>query len=189
MVKADGKPGVRLWVDSVGGLLGLVEIGVVEVHPWAATIEDIERPDHLILDLDPGPGIKWPFVRDTTFAIRELLEREGYDCWPKLTGGSGLHVMAPIKPDLTHKEVHAYALDLANQVAARDPARYTTEAGPLRRIGKLFIDHLRNGRGFTAVAAYSPRRARACRWQCRRRGTIWRRASGPIHSEWGGKHE
>jgi bifunctional non-homologous end joining protein LigD len=156
IVKADGKPGVRLWLDSVQGLLDLVDIGVVEVHPWPATVDDIERPDHLIFDLDPGPGIEWPFVRETALVIRELLEREGYECWPKLTGGSGLHIMAPIEPELSHKDVHAYAFDLARQVAARAPDRYTIEAGPARRIGKLFIDHLRNGRGFTAVGAYSP---------------------------------
>jgi bifunctional non-homologous end joining protein LigD len=68
-----------------------------------------------------------------------------------------VHVMAPIDPDFTHKEIHAYSIDLAKEIAARAPDKYTIEAGPKRRIGKLFIDHLRNGRGFTAVGAYSPR--------------------------------
>jgi bifunctional non-homologous end joining protein LigD len=157
MVKADGTKGTRLWVDSVQGLLALVDIGVVEVHPWAARVDDIERPDQLIFDLDPGQGIEWPFVVETTLALRDMLAREGLESWPKLTGGFGMHVMAPIERDLTHKEVHRYALDLAGRIAARKPRKYTTTAGASHRVGKLFIDHLRNGRGFTAIGTFSPR--------------------------------
>jgi bifunctional non-homologous end joining protein LigD len=157
MVKADGTKGIRLWVDNVQGLLALVDIGVVEVHPWAATVDDIERPDQLIFDLDPGHGIEWPFVVETALVLRDVLAEEGLESWPKLTGGSGLHIMAPIERDLTHKEVHRYALELAGRVAARKPQKYTTIAGASQRIGKLFIDHLRNGRGFTAIGTYSPR--------------------------------
>jgi bifunctional non-homologous end joining protein LigD len=157
MRKADGSKGIRLWVDSVQGLLDLVEIGVVEVHPWAATVRDIERPDVLILDLDPGDGIEWEFVVETALELRVLLKAEGFDCWPKLTGGTGLHLMAPIEPELAHKQVHAYAIDIAQRIAKRNPEKYTTIAGATNRIGKLFIDHLRNGRGFTAIGAYSPR--------------------------------
>jgi bifunctional non-homologous end joining protein LigD len=75
---------------------------VVEVHPWAATIEDIERPDLMILDLDPGPGVEWPFVLETALKLRDILADEGFDCWPKLTGGSGVHLMAEVG-------AHAYA--------------------------------------------------------------------------------
>jgi bifunctional non-homologous end joining protein LigD len=157
MRKADGSKGIRLWVDSMQGLLDLVDIGVVEVHPWAATVHEIERPDVLIFDLDPGEGIEWSFVIETALALRDLLRMEGFDCWPKITGGTGLHVMAPIEPELTHKQVHAYAIHVAECVAMRKPEKYTTTAGASHRIGKLFIDHLRNGRGFTAIGAYSPR--------------------------------
>jgi bifunctional non-homologous end joining protein LigD len=157
IVKADGTKGTRLWVDSVQGLMALVDIGVVEVHPWAARVDDIERPDQLIFDLDPGHGIEWPFVVETALALRDMLVKEGLQSWPKLTGGFGMHVMAPIERGPTHKEVHRYALDLAGRLAARKPRKYTTIAGASRRIGKLFIDHLRNGRGFTAIGTFSPR--------------------------------
>jgi bifunctional non-homologous end joining protein LigD len=160
MRKADGKKGVRLWIDDAAGLQGLVELGVVEVHPWAATIDDIERPDHLIFDLDPGPGIGSEYVVETALVLRDLLVREGFDCWLKLTGGSGVHLMAPTEPTLTHSEMHRYAKSLAEKIARRKPGKYATLAGASQRVGKLFIDYLRNGRGATAIGAYSPRARR-----------------------------
>ena len=129
----------------------------MEWHPWPATVDDIERPDTVIFDLDPGDGIEWEFVVETALALRDLLAVEGFDCWPKLTGGSGLHLMTPIERGLTHKQVHAYAKQIAAQIARRRPDKYTTIPGASHRIGRLFIDYLRNGRGFTAIGAYSPR--------------------------------
>jgi bifunctional non-homologous end joining protein LigD len=155
--KRDGGEGIRLWIDDLAGLLGLVEIGAIELHPWAATIDDIERPDFMVFDLDPGEGIGWSFVVDTALRLRDMLKDEGFESWPKLTGGKGVHVMVPLEADLTHDQVHAYAKMLATRLAARDPSRYTTVAGAANRRGKLFIDYLRNGRGCTAIGTYSPR--------------------------------
>lgn len=104
MRKADGTEGVRVWIDDLAGLLGLVDIGVVELHPWAATVNDIERPDTLIFDLDAGSGIEWPFKAETALALRDLLVTEGFEPWPKSTGGTGLHLMMPIERGMTHKE-------------------------------------------------------------------------------------
>jgi bifunctional non-homologous end joining protein LigD len=155
--KREGGEGVRLWVDDLAGLLGLVEIGVVEVHPWAATIDDYEHADMLIFDLDPGPGLAWDVVIETALAMRGLLQSEGFDSWPKVTGGKGLHVMAPLERKLTHDKAHAYAKRLALRLAATAPDLLITTADPRKRDGRLFIDYLRNGRGTTAVGAYSPR--------------------------------
>ncbi|TMJ04324.1 MAG: DNA ligase D [Alphaproteobacteria bacterium] len=155
--KADGTRGIRLWIDSVAGLLGLVDIGVVEVHPWAATIDDIERPDMMIFDLDPGEGVEWPFVLETAFRLRALLAAEGFDCWPKLTGGSGVHLVTPIKRSLTHEDLHRCTKALAERLARNHPGRYTTTPGARHRVGKLFIDFFRNRRGQTAAGCYSPR--------------------------------
>jgi bifunctional non-homologous end joining protein LigD len=155
--KADGSPGIRVWVDDIAGLEGLVKMDVIEVHPWGAIVDDIERPDLMAFDLDAGEGIGWEFVRDTAFRLRDLLADEGFDCWPKLTGGSGVHLVAPIERGITHARLYAYALRLAERLAASDPQRYTTQAGAARRIGKLFIDVLRNRRGATAIGPYSPR--------------------------------
>jgi bifunctional non-homologous end joining protein LigD len=153
--KREGGEGVRVWVDSLDGLLGLVELDVVEVHVWAATVDDIEHPDQF--DLDPGAGIAWGFVVETAFKLRGLLRKEGLDSWPKVTGGKGLHVVVPIERGITHDEARLYCKDLAGRLAATDPKRYTTSSAPEQRRGKIYIDYLRNGRGNTAVAAYSPR--------------------------------
>jgi bifunctional non-homologous end joining protein LigD len=155
--KREGGEGVRVWVDSLAGFLGLVEMDVVEVHPWAATVEDFERADMLVFDLDPGDGVAWDFVIETAFRMRELLERERFKPWPKLSGGKGLHLMAPLPGKLTHDAAHNYARRLAQRLASTDPDRYVTSASLARRPGRLFIDYLRNGRGTTAVGAYSPR--------------------------------
>jgi bifunctional non-homologous end joining protein LigD len=152
--KREGGEGTRLWVDDVAGLLGLVSIGVVEVHPWNATIEDVEHPDQLVFDLDPG--IEWQFVVDTALLLRDALDASDLDSWPKVTGGKGIHLMVPIEPSLTHDEVHDFARELAEKVSNTD-RRYTTSAVMSQRQGRLFIDYLRNGRGTTAVGAYSPR--------------------------------
>jgi bifunctional non-homologous end joining protein LigD len=155
--KREGGEGVRVWVDSLTGLLGLVEMDVVELHPWAATVDDIEHADRLVFDLDPGPGISWDFVIASAFRMRGLLEREGLKSWPKLTGGKGLHLMAPLPRKLTHDVAHAHARRLAQQLARTDAERYVTSASLARRPGRLFIDYLRNGRGTTAVGVYSLR--------------------------------
>jgi bifunctional non-homologous end joining protein LigD len=155
--KRQGGEGVRLWVDDLEGLLGLVEIGVVEVHPWAAKVDDYEHADALVFDLDPGSGIAWQIVTETALGLRELLKSDGLTSWPKTTGGKGLHVMAPLDRKLTHDAAHAFAKRLAQHLASLVPDLYITTADPQQRSGKLFIDYLRNGRGTTAVGAYSPR--------------------------------
>jgi bifunctional non-homologous end joining protein LigD len=155
--KREGGEGVRVWVDSLPGFLGLVEMDVVEVHPWAATVDDVEHTDMLVFDLDPGGGVAWDFVIETALRMRGLLESEGLKPWPKLTGGKGLHLTAPLARKLTHDVAHAYARRLAQRLARTDAHRYVTSASLARRPGRLFIDYLRNGRGTTAVGAYSPR--------------------------------
>jgi bifunctional non-homologous end joining protein LigD len=154
--KREGGEGVRLWIDDLAGLLGLVDIGVVELHPWAATVEDYEHADQLVFDLDPGDGVPWDFVIETAIRMRQLLQGEGLECWPKTTGGKGLHVMAPLAKRMTHDAAHARAKLLAQRLAAGDE-RLITVADPAKRGGRLFIDYLRNGRGTTAVGTYSPR--------------------------------
>jgi bifunctional non-homologous end joining protein LigD len=87
--KRKGGEGVRVWVDDLPGLLGLVEMGVVEVHPWGAKVEDIEHPDLLVFDLDPGEGVEWEFVLETAYRLRDMLASEGLEPWPKTTGAGG----------------------------------------------------------------------------------------------------
>ena len=105
---------------------------VVEIHPWGAKIDDIEHPDTLVFDLDPGEGVEWEFVVETAFRLRDLLVREGLDSWPKTTGGKGLHVMVPVQPKMAWYPAHEYTREIAERLASTDPGRYPTSAGVLR---------------------------------------------------------
>lgn len=174
--KRGGAEGVRVWVDDLAGLLGLLDMDVVEVHPWGATVEDIEHPDLLVFDLDPGPGIDWGFVGETALAMRGFLADEGLEAWPKSTGGKGLHLMVPIAAERDWAEVRRWTKMLMERFARRD-ARYTTSSSIAGRANKLFLDYLRNGRGNTGIGAWSPRArsgfpiARPLTWAQVERGT------------------
>jgi bifunctional non-homologous end joining protein LigD len=154
--KREGGQGTRLWVDSLDGFLGLVEIGAVELHPWNATVEDIEHADRIVIDLDPGDGVEWNAVVETALELRDLMKREGFCTWPKLTGGKGIHLMAPLDEPVLHDKAHRMAQRLVSALATRDPDRYILSA-QARRSGRIFLDYLRNGRGTTAIGTYSPR--------------------------------
>ena len=120
-------------------------------------IDDIEHPDMLVFDLDPGEGVAWEFVIETALRLRRMLKDEGLEPWPKLTGGKGLHLMAPLEPKIDHDQARAYAKQIAQRLAATAPDRYTIASAPEKRAGRIFIDYLRNGRGTTAIGAWSPR--------------------------------
>jgi bifunctional non-homologous end joining protein LigD len=155
--KREGGEGTRLWVDDLAGLLGLVEIGAVELHPWNARIDNIEHPDRLVFDLDPGEGVGWEFVIETALRLRAMLREEGLEPWPKLTGGKGLHLMAPLDRTIDHDAARAHAKRVAQRLAATAPDRYTLASAPEKRIRRIFIDYLRNGRSTTVIGAWSPR--------------------------------
>jgi len=154
--KREGGEGTRAFVDSVQGLLGLVDMDVVEIHPWNATVDDIERPDQMLFDLDPGDGVPWELVCETALRMHDIFRSAGLDPWPKATGGKGLHVVVPIQRSGTHDQVAAIAQGVAVDFARTD-RRYTTTSGAKNRRGKIYIDFRRNGRGQTGVGAFSPR--------------------------------
>jgi bifunctional non-homologous end joining protein LigD len=154
--KREGGQGTRLWVDGLEGFLGLVEIGAVELHPWNATVEDFEHADRIVIDLDPGEGVEWEAVVEAALRMRDLMKAEGFVTWPKLTGGKGIHVMAPLDEPLPHDEAHRMARQVVSTLASRFPDEYILSA-QARRHGRIFLDYLRNGRGTTAIGAYSPR--------------------------------
>src|SRR3954463_5447335 len=154
--KREGGQGTRLWVDDLDGFLGLVEIGAVELHPWNATVEDFEHADRIVIDLDPGEGVDWDAVVETALDLRTLMKREGFETWPKLTGGKGIHLVAPLDPPVLHDKAHRVAHQLVSALAARHPDRYLLSAQAKRR-DRIFLDYLRNGRGTTAIGTYSPR--------------------------------
>jgi bifunctional non-homologous end joining protein LigD len=150
-----GGEGVRLWVDSLEGLLGLLELGVVELHTWGSTVDDLERPDTLVFALEPDDAVDWKFVAETSLRMRDLLKTESLDSWPKLTG-TGVHVMVPVVPDLDWNEAHGYSRSIAEKLAATAPDRYVTTPSVPGRQGRLYVNWLCNGRGSTAIGAFSP---------------------------------
>src|SRR3954452_20045473 len=154
--RRSGGETVRVWVDSVAGLLGLVDMDVVEIHPWGATVDDIDRPDLLVFDLHPGAGVNWSRVTKTALTLRGLLKKEGYESWPKAGSESDLHIMVPVEPSLEWKSARAYCTLVARTLAATAPASFTLIKGADQRVGRIYIDVQRNGRGNTAIGAYSP---------------------------------
>jgi bifunctional non-homologous end joining protein LigD len=144
-------------IADLGGLVALVQMGVLEVHPWGATVDHLEEPDRLILDLDPDPELPWPAVTSAALELKALLDGVGLACFAKLTGGKGLHVVVPLRPEGGWESLKSIARAIAERLAARRPALYTTGAAKEKRAGRIFIDYLRNARGQTAVAPYSPR--------------------------------
>jgi bifunctional non-homologous end joining protein LigD len=151
------KVGEYLVVDSLPALIGLVQIGIIEIHTWNAVVERIEQPDRIVLDLDPGPGVEWTRVIEAARLLRARLEALGLASFVKTTGGKGLHVVVPFVPGPSWDEAAAFSRALAESLAREEPSRYVARMAKSERGGKIFIDHLRNVRGATSVAAYSTR--------------------------------
>lgn len=144
-------------VDDFAGLAGLVQLNVIEIHPWSAIAGDIDHADQLIFDLDPAPFVPWQDVADTALLIRRALESRGLVPFAKVSGGKGIHVITPLKRTAGWQDVRDFARRFAKQLAEESPRRLTAHASKERRHGRIFVDYLRNGRGTTAIAAYSPR--------------------------------
>lgn len=151
----DGKSLVG--VEDQDGLIALAQASVLEIHPWGARFDDIEAPDRLIFDLDPGEGIEWADLVAAAREVRARLGADGIESFVKTTGGKGLHVVAPVAPVSGWAEAKAYCRGLAQKMAAAAPDRLTATMAKKERSRRIFIDYLRNARGATAVAAYSPR--------------------------------
>ena len=154
--KRDGTEGVRVWIDDLPGLLGLIDIDVVEIHPWGARVDDIERPDVLVFDLHPGPEVDFGWLIETAFKLRHILRQESLTSWPKTTGLNDLHIYVPIERSFGWDMARAYCKMIAKRLAATAPERYTFSPGVEARRSRIYIDVLRNGRGATAIGPYSP---------------------------------
>ncbi len=144
-------------IDDVAGLVGLAQAGVVEVHTWGSHESDIEHPDLLVFDLDPDPAVKWSDVVWAAQLLRERLESLRLEPYVKTTGGKGLHVVCAIEPTMTWEAAKDFAHEVADAVVKEEPSRFVATMTKSRRKGKIFIDYLRNGRGATFIAPYSPR--------------------------------
>lgn len=144
-------------IEDLDGLMGLVQSAALEIHPWGSTVADWERPDLIIMDLDPGEGVAWEAVIEAARETRERLKAAGLEPFVKTSGGKGLHVVAPLKPKAEWPAVKAFTKGIADAMAADSPERFVSTITKSKRRGKILIDYLRNQRGSTAVAPYSTR--------------------------------
>jgi bifunctional non-homologous end joining protein LigD len=143
--------------DSLPALVGLVQMGVLELHTWGAKRDQLEKPDRMILDLDPDPAVEWPLVIEGAQLLRTLLEELDLTSFVKTTGGKGLHVVVPLQRAQTWDEVKTFSKAVADHLVRAIPERFLSNMSKKKRKGKIFLDYLRNSRGATAVAAYSTR--------------------------------
>ncbi len=153
----DGGHEEYVYVDSVEGVLDLVQMNVLEFHPWGARIEDVEHPDRLVFDLDPGPGVDWAAIKAAARDVRDRLQEIGLKSFLRLSGGKGLHVVLPVAPEQDWTDAKAFCEAFARAMATQAPDRYVATATKSKREGVIFIDWLRNGRGATSVASWSLR--------------------------------
>jgi bifunctional non-homologous end joining protein LigD len=156
-VQEKGKREKYVAIDDLAGLVSLVQMGVLEIHPWGSTSGNLEKPDRIIFDLDPGPGVSWKQVIAAAREIRELLAGHDFVSFVRTSGGKGLHVVLPIQPKRPWDEVKQFTKDIAYGMTERSPGKYIATSAKAKRQGKIFVDYLRNGRGATAVASYSSR--------------------------------
>nr|WP_084567610.1 DNA ligase D [Mesorhizobium sp. LNHC220B00] len=157
ITEKDGHEEPYLYVDDADGLMTCVQMGTIELHGWGSRIEDVEKADRLVFDLDPDEGLDFEAVRAAAFQFRAILKSLGLTTFPMLTGGKGVHVIAPLTPDAEWPEVKDFASRVAQAVAQTDPAHFTAVLSKARRKGRIFVDYLRNQRGATAIMPYSAR--------------------------------
>ena len=147
----------HLYIRNFDGLAALVQLAVVEIHIWGSTIHAIETPDQIVFDLDPEEGLGSEVVKAAALDVKKHLGDLGLPALLKTSGGKGFHVVVPLKPKARWEEVKTFAHDFAHAMTQSAPDRYTATLAKKARKGRVFIDYLRNGRGSTTVAPFSPR--------------------------------
>ncbi len=157
-IQESAKVGHHMMVTSAQGLVGLVQMGAMEIHLWGTRGEDVEHPDTMVLDLDPDEALPWDEVARAALELRGRLSALGLKSFVKTTGGKGLHVVSPIEPGISWDDLKAFSQGLARQMVADAHDRFTSVMTKSRRKGKIYIDYQRNGRGATFIAPYSTRR-------------------------------
>lgn len=151
------KTGYYLIVRDIAGLVALANFEIIEVHTWMSRLDDLERPDRLVFDVDPDESLPWKDVVAAAQSVRQHLRAVGLSSWPRLTGGKGIHVVVSLTPNMTWKECSSFARAFAAHVQRAEPGVFVTQIGAARRQGKVLLDVLRNVRASTAIESYSTR--------------------------------
>jgi bifunctional non-homologous end joining protein LigD len=156
-IKEKNKVAHCIYIKDSKGLLSLIQMGTLEIHPWGSRIETIEYPDTITFDLDPAPQVEWKEVVKTAKRLQKHLLEFNLTSFVKTTGGKGLHVVIPIKPQHHWDEIKNFTHIFVQFMVERYPNEYVGQMSKVKRKGKIFIDYLRNLRGATAISAYSTR--------------------------------
>jgi bifunctional non-homologous end joining protein LigD len=146
-----------MYVEDAAGLVQLVQNGALEIHSWGSRVDDVEHPDQITFDLDPDESLPWARVVEAAHEVRRRLEKHDLPTFLKTTGGKGLHIVVPLEPRLDWDEIKALCKGFAESMVRSAPTKYLATISKSKRKGKILIDYLRNGRGATAVCAYSTR--------------------------------
>ncbi|WP_066665310.1 MULTISPECIES: DNA ligase D [unclassified Sphingomonas] len=153
----DGSTEPYLWIDDADGVLACVQMGTIELHGWGSRVDDVEKPDRLVFDLDPDEGLDFAKVKKAAEDLKEHLADLGLTSFPMLTGGKGVHVIVPLSPQAEWPAAKSFAERFARALAQAEPERFTANLKKAERKGRIFIDYLRNQRGSTAVMPYVAR--------------------------------
>lgn len=144
-----------LMIKNRAGLINLIQLSTVELHPWASVYKSIEKPDQITFDLDPDESVPWKQVIKTALLLKEILAQLNLQSFVKTSGGKGLHVVIPIKRRYSWEEIKEFSHAITWYMVDAYPEQYTGNPLKSKRKNKVFIDYLRNGRGATSVSAYS----------------------------------
>jgi bifunctional non-homologous end joining protein LigD len=151
------KVGEYLVVDNVEGLVALAQMDVLEIHTWNSLAQDVERPNRVVFDLDPGPDVPWSRVVDCAHYLRDRLLAVKLASWPKTTGGKGVHIVVPIEPSADWAQCLEFTRAFADVMESERPKDFVTTLSKAKRSGRILIDYLRNNRTNTSIAAFSIR--------------------------------
>jgi bifunctional non-homologous end joining protein LigD len=144
-------------IDSLPALIGAAQMGTIELHTWGSSVSNIESPDRFVIDLDPDPALPWRSVVEAARLAFAILDELSLEAFLKTTGGKGLHLVVPLGRKNSWEEVKGFTKALAEFMTRQIPERFVAKMGPRNRIGKIFVDYLRNQRGASTVSAYSLR--------------------------------
>jgi bifunctional non-homologous end joining protein LigD len=151
------KPEPYLYIKDEQGLMALVQLGVLEIHPWASKIDKIDKPDFITFDLDPGLQIEWKRVIEAAFFVKDHLQKLNLKSFVKTTGSKGLHVVVPIQRLYSWDKVKVFTQSFVKYLSIRNPQLIVANMSKTKRKGKIFVDYLRNQRGASSIAPYSTR--------------------------------
>ncbi|WP_095187533.1 DNA ligase D [Pseudomonas sp. Irchel 3E19] len=144
-------------INNAEALIGAVQMSTVELHTWNATTVDLETPDRFVLDLDPDPALPWKSMVEATALTLTVLDELGLKAFLKTSGGKGIHLVVPLTRKLGWDEVKDFSHAIVSHMAKLLPDRFSAVSGPKNRVGRIFIDYLRNGLGATTICAYAAR--------------------------------